>query len=224
MQLHGEDDAHQEWLRKEAEAAAERQARQQQIVARQQQITVEMGQLQGQIATIQQNMRWAQQNSEGGVDPTPFTEQIAQLNAQIARLGQELSGGAAAPPPPPPPPATMIQRVAAAIVPAPAPEVQIKTVYQAPNPPAPLDLFPKVQATAVPAPPPPPSATPMVAQPATPSSPFLPSPTSYQTLAPSASATAPAAGSSLPSWVIPAAIGAAALVVALPLLSRKRRS
>lgn len=113
----------------------------------------------------------------------------------------------------------------------PPPAVQVKTVYQAPNPPAPLDLFPKVQATPVATPAP--SSPPVVAQPMTPTTPPLPqpapsgplpSPTAWQTLAPSAPAPAPAAGSSLPSWAMPAAIGAAALVVAVPLLSRKRRS
>lgn len=210
--LHGEDDAFQEAQRNAQQAAAAKAERQRQIMM---QITT----LQSQISTIRTNQRFAQNNSEGGVDPTMFDEQVRQVEAQIAKLVEEMNGAAAAPPPPPPPPPVPVPAP-----PPPAPAVQVKTIYEVP----PLPELPKVTATAVPAPPPPPppQVTPVApAAPAliqTPITAWPMTPTSMS-LQPATEAPAPAAEpKSLPSWLLPVGLGAAALG-AVMFMKRKRQ-
>jgi hypothetical protein len=104
----------------------------------------------------------------------------------------------------------------------PLPDVQIKTVYEVPALPSTAGLFPKVTQVA-----PAPASSPVQATPVpTPlqqTSMFATPVTSYAPQIGPAPAPAPLPAKSLPSWVIPAAIGAAALV-AVPILMRKKGS
>jgi hypothetical protein len=102
----------------------------------------------------------------------------------------------------------------------PAPAVQVKTVYEVPALPGiPSDLFGKpVQATPVA---PAPSPAPVVATPMTYQAPAL-VPNFFAPSAAPAPAPAAAPPKSLMSWALPAAVAAAALLVAVPLLMRKR--
>lgn len=102
--------------------------------------------------------------------------------------------------------------------PAPAPVIEVRPVYQVPALPSTADLFSKVTQVA----PAPASSTPMQVTPIAAPSPSIfdvPLTTSYAPT-PTAAPAAPAK-KALPSWAIPAALGAAALVVLPLLLNRK---
>lgn len=113
---------------------------------------------------------------------------------------------------------------AAAAAPAPTPVTEVRTTYEVPAlPTIPGDLFPKAAPAAVVAAPvvttAAPTAQPMVAAPLTMAAqPLAPSPTYDVDL------TTPTtvSSSAMPQWLIPAAIGGAALLLLVPKLLKRR--